>query len=379
MKGFWAAAVLLGSSVCLHGQAVDATVCEILKSPQSFDGKTVRVKGTVAAGFDQFVIRGVGCGQRVNAIWLAYPAGTKGKAGPAAVLELEPAKNFAGPVSAPERAAATLDKSKDFKQFDSALAAPYKTNGMCLGCGKNTVTATLVGRLDGVADARLKREGGKIVGFGGFGNLNAYSARLVLESVSDVAVQAIDYSKSAAVTKDEPVQEAAGGDPVAAAHKLASAFGAGNPAGTQIEDAASAFGKQGDNNGVEVGFGPGNEVAAKSEGKGDRDSPDGVLYNCTFNGDRLKGDALSRAMVNIGAQIANLRHPPAGYESAGIYEFEYRAWATTVMAAIAASQKSLTLPGGVVFWSAAWAPADRDSQLNQAIMNFLGDEELLTR
>jgi len=37
-----------------------------------------------------------------------------------------------------------------------------------------------VGRLDTVADASIKRDAsGKIVGFGGFGNMNAYPARLV--------------------------------------------------------------------------------------------------------------------------------------------------------------------------------------------------------
>ena len=51
---------------------------------------------------------------------------------------------------------------------------------MCLGCIRYDVTATLVGRLDAVPDATLQRDkAGKIVGFGGFGNLNAYPARLV--------------------------------------------------------------------------------------------------------------------------------------------------------------------------------------------------------
>ena len=72
-------------------------------------------------------------------------------------------------------------------------------------------------------------------------------------------------------------------------------------------------------------------------------------------------------------------HPPAGLENAGIYELEYRGWTTTVLSAIAASQKTLILPGGVLLWSAAWPPADRDSHLNQGITSFLSDEELLSR
>ena len=42
----------------------------------------------------------------------------------------------------------TLDKSKDFKQFDTLLSTPFKGDGMCLGCGRYTVTATLIGRAE---------------------------------------------------------------------------------------------------------------------------------------------------------------------------------------------------------------------------------------
>jgi hypothetical protein len=375
MKRLAVSTLLLATSICLHAQAVDATVCDILKDPQSFNGKMVRIKGTVAAGFDQFAIRGTGCGQHVNGIWLSYPEGAKGKAGPAALLELQPAKNFGGTVTAVDRAPVALDKSKDFKQFDSLLSAQYKGNGMCLGCVKNTVTATLVGRLDSVADARLKRDSaGKIVGLGGFGNLNAYSARLVLQSVSDVAAQPIDYSQAAAASKDEQPVEPAGGDAIANAHKLATAFGPGNQLGAQIERAAAAFGKQGDNNGVYVGFSSANEASAKDEAKGATDSVDGVLFNCTFDTGRLKGDALGRAIVDLGTNVADLRNPPPGFEDAGLYELDYRGLTTAVLSAIAGNQKSLTLPGGTVLWSAAWPLPDRDPNVNAAIVKFLADE-----
>src|ERR1035438_5143913 len=82
----------------LHAQVVDLTVCEALKNPQSFDGKIVRIKGTVAAEFDQFVVKGTGCGQNVNAIWLSYPEGAKAKAGPIALVQLQPARNFSGQI-----------------------------------------------------------------------------------------------------------------------------------------------------------------------------------------------------------------------------------------------------------------------------------------
>jgi len=379
MKHFFAVAVLCAATCCLHAQAVDTTVCEVLKNPQAFNGKTVRIKGTVVADFAQFAIKGEGCGQPVNGIWLSYPAGTKAKAGPATVVEYQAARNFAGTLATMETTPVQLDKSKDFKQFDSLLSAPYKGTGICLGCVKNVVNATLVGRLDGVASAGLRKDKtGKIISITGFGNLNAYSARLVLQSVSDVSEQGVDYSKIAAATKDETVVDVTG-DPVAAAHKAALAFGPGNTLGGQVDRAASAFGKQGEDNGVNIGFGNANETNPKSEAKGEKDSPDGVLFNCTFDKNRLKGVALSLAIVYAGTQIADLRSTQPVIERQDTFDLISHAWQNTAVLAIANGLKTLTLPGGYLAWNMAWAPADRDKNLNDALLAFLKNQALLGR
>ncbi|MGD0800314.1 MAG: hypothetical protein ABR906_03250, partial [Terracidiphilus sp.] len=188
MKRFATIVFVFAISCCLRAQVVDTTVCEILKNPQSFNGKIVRVKASAVAAFDQFVVKGGDCGVKVNDLWLSYPEGIKAKAGPAMMVRVQPARNFAGEIAAIQRTPVELDKNnKDFKQFDSLLAANYnKSGGMCLGCNRYEVTATLVGRLDGVESATLRRnDAGKITGFGGFGHMNAYRARLVLQSVSD--------------------------------------------------------------------------------------------------------------------------------------------------------------------------------------------------
>ena len=151
MKRLFHIALFCLVAVSLHAQAVDSTVCDILKDPQSFNGKTVRIKGTVSSGFDELIIKAEDCRYSVSGIWLAYPEGTKAKnPGPVAILQLQPAGNFAGTIASTVPAPVSLDKSKDFKQFDSLLAASYKGNGMCLGCTKSEVSATLTGRLDAV-------------------------------------------------------------------------------------------------------------------------------------------------------------------------------------------------------------------------------------
>src|ERR1700732_4670998 len=163
-------------ALSLRTQTVDTTVCDILSNPQSFDGEIVRVKGVAIAGFEEFAIQGTGCDQLLNAIWLAYPEGARGKAGPVASLRLQLGKNNPAVVSTVIGTPVTLDKNKDFKEFDKLLSTQVKTDGMCLGCVKFTVAGTFVGRLDGTKDAGLSRDGsGKVVGLNGFGNLNRYS------------------------------------------------------------------------------------------------------------------------------------------------------------------------------------------------------------
>src|SRR5260370_5518647 len=116
----------------LRAQTVDTTVCDILSNPKSFDGKIVRVKGVAIAGFEEFAIQGTGCNQVVNAIWLSYPEGTTGRAGPAVSLRLQLSKNNPAMVSDVSRAPVTLDRNKEFKEFDKLLSTQTRTDGMCL-------------------------------------------------------------------------------------------------------------------------------------------------------------------------------------------------------------------------------------------------------
>lgn len=393
MKRFTVLIGLLSAFGCgLHAQAaapVDVNVCDVVKSPASFDGKMVRIKGTVVAGFDEFVIKDAtdpNCGFEVNAIWLSYPQGSKAKSGPAAIMTAQPAHNFAGTLKTVTRTPVTLDKSKEFKQFDSLLAQPHqKGMDMCLGCTRYEVTATLTGRLDTVADASIKRDAsGKIVGLGGFGNMNAYPARLVLESVSDVSPKEVDYSKSDAITKGDssmaPLPGGGGGgefdDPFATALKLAGHVQAG-PAADQAQKAVGVFPKPHEQNGVSVTYGVGNEVAPDAQGT--KDSPDGVLYNCVINRDHLQGSSLVVALFHVGQHIADIRSPKPDSQGTPYLINENDAWVVTSIAAIVGGQKYLTLPGGYLFWNIGWPADQRDDKMESALKDFLSNEALLSR
>jgi hypothetical protein len=345
----------------LSAQVTDSTVCDILANPQSFDGKIVRIKGVVIAGFEEFAIKGSGCNQAINAIWLAYPEGTKGKAGPAAFLRLQLGKNSSATVANVSRAPMMLVRNKDFKEFDNFLSTPVKTNGLCLGCVKFTVSATLVGRLDGAKDTGLIRDnGGKLIGLGGFGNLNRYSARLVLQSVSEISSQEIDYAKGGTAPTED----------VASANR---SFTPGVVSADQVKRAADAFGAPGEDNGVSVSFSGADEIPKDDTAKSNANSPDGLIFNATFDGERLKGPALEVALSHVGTHIADIRSTQLGISNLVAYAAEFRAWQTSVLSAIAAKAKTLTLPGGHVIYSQSWASSDLGKEVNGAISAFLAN------
>ncbi|HET7102727.1 MAG TPA: hypothetical protein VFI20_01440 [Terracidiphilus sp.] len=378
MKRLLALAALVAASCSLHAQVVETTVCDILKNPASFNGKTVRVKGTVVAGFEQFVIEGKDCSQPVNAIWLAYPEGTRAKAGPAVMLHLQPASNFTGKVNEQKYQPVTLVKDKAFKEFDSHLASAHKTNALCLGCNRYTVSATLVGRLDGVADAGyIRNEAGKIVAISGFGNLNAYRARLVLQSVSDVAAQDVSYSKSDAAIKGELSAPTAAGNPTAGLEVAARAYGPGNPLGGQLQRAADAFAKPGEQNGVVVDFDKAGEAHPGEDDRGTQSSPDGVLYNCVFDNDRLKNNAMSAALAFAGTEVADLRSPNEATSGKDPYTIGFHAWQIAVVGTIGMRGKTLTLPGDYLAWNMGWPAAQRDSMMQGAIADYLSNQVLI--
>ena len=118
-----------------------------------------------------------------------------------------------------------------------------------------------------------------------------------------------------------------------------------------------------------------NEATPGGEALGSKDSPDGVLFNCSFNSDRLQGDALTRAVIHMGQHISDLR---TGQDSL-LFVSEYNAWVNTAIQALFAGQKFLTLPGGYLIWDANWPAADRNDKIDSTLKDFLANEALLSR
>jgi hypothetical protein len=394
MRRLLVLALFLGVSTCgLCAQAVDTTVCAVLKNPAAFNGKMVRIKGTVVAGFDQYELVETDCGYPVNGIWISYPAGSKVKSGPMVMVQVEPAHNFAGTVKAEERTPVTLVKDKEFKHFDSLLAQLHTIDqGLCLGCIRYEVQATLVGRLDGVDNAALTRDAsGKIVGLGGFGNMNAYPARLVLESVSGVTEKEIDYSKIDAIAKGGASLSYSGppqGGPLELAKETASRLSPSTMT-TLIKGDLDVFGNSIDSNGVDLEYGPLNEVSAADDAPGKQDAPGGVILLCHFSQNRIEDalsidrvrmeDALALGYVHLGQDVNDLRNPPPGGTPPPLFLLENNAWAVTASMAMADGEKYFSLPGGYIVWNSKWPAEDRGKNMEDALKDFLTNEEYLRK
>ena len=370
MKQILLATVLASLGASLGGvaaaQTVDAKVCDVVGHPTKYDGKTVRLTGTVQVGVDSFLMRGDDCG---DALWLSYPAGTKAKSGPATVVTLQLASD-ATATPTPARPAVTLERNPDFETFDKLLSEKVKTPGLCLGCVKNNVKATLVGRIDGTLNSGLTRDAsGKITSLDGFGNMNQYGARMVIQSVSSVTAQPIDFSKAPKVDSDNQ----GGGDKnyVGLAEKSETAYPKDSPAIQQIQAAIDAFGKPGVDNGVVVSFGDTANVPAGEGTKAAKPAPGGVVYTASFDPEKLKGFGLSLALVHDGAEINDLRATDA--KSFAIMEHD--AWQMFLVVTIGARQKSLTVPGGTVLWSEGWPAAERSSTAESNLQQYLIDHE----
>lgn len=170
----WRTFLLLVLLVARLPVAADETVtpiatslCDVLRSPADYDGKIVRVRGTVLAGFEIFAVRDlVDADCRVS---LQYAG-----AGPVA------STSFGALTPRIDRPAIELRRDVELSRFQRALTAemhPRSRNIGCMSCLRYEVTASMTGRID-VAGKHQ-----------GFGHMNMFPVQLVLASVADVSAR----------------------------------------------------------------------------------------------------------------------------------------------------------------------------------------------
>jgi hypothetical protein len=135
------------------------------------------------------------------------------------------------------------------------------------------------------------------------------------------------------------------------------------------------LGKPSDQNGVSIGNNT-NEASSKYEVTGTADSPDGVIYNCRYDMNRLKENSLAIATALDGSLIADLRASDTAISSLSIYNLEVRAYNLEMLTAVAFGAKTYMLPGGTVYWNDAWPANEKGSKMQSALYDFLADQEV---
>jgi len=176
------------SATIAQQEPIETTVCKILEAPAAFNNKLVRVRGHVSVNFEYSTIEGDGCS---DAIWFAYGDGS-GPPGLVAYVmgNAVPGGNDSeGARAAPIRV--KLVRDFNFRRFEKHLAAAAKKSEAS-GLVLHRVTATFVGRIDGVSEeihaAHLKRSPTDRPDNKGFGQMGLFDAQLVVQAVEGDAV-----------------------------------------------------------------------------------------------------------------------------------------------------------------------------------------------
>jgi hypothetical protein len=155
-------------------QPIKTTLCEIMKEPDRFNGRMVQFRASVYFGFEASLLRD---GKR--AIWLSagFPVTMTA---PGGMRQPEPR--------------IVLKKDAEYEKMNYYLSAFYKDkNGsVCERCRLyKEVTVDAVGLFEHVDKITTPPEQRHLVGFG---HMNGYESRLVLQSVLNVVTTPIDPS-----------------------------------------------------------------------------------------------------------------------------------------------------------------------------------------
>jgi hypothetical protein len=164
-------------------------ICELLKSPERFNGRLVEVRARFVGAFEWSGLVDANCRAQLLADSDGFP-GLSGKSGEYAFIRSFSELDYPNgldwrPIILPH--SVRLVKNDAYQQFDDA-ARKNPTRGSPLF----DITITVVGRFDHLSQQMVairenRREKPRPY-MAGFGHLNASLNRLVWQSVSDVAV-----------------------------------------------------------------------------------------------------------------------------------------------------------------------------------------------
>jgi hypothetical protein len=155
-------------------QPIETTVCDVVRSPASFNGKIITLRGTIQIAFETFGLSASDCtNKKIDYLWLEYGRGPKRQPTTWCCGDMVP------------RDTLVLVQNTDFHRFHRYITAMKKAEG-CYDCYLYHVTATLTGRFDAVEPQPRASCG--------FGHFGMACGRLVIGAVSDVLANPVDPS-----------------------------------------------------------------------------------------------------------------------------------------------------------------------------------------
>ena len=163
-------ALLLVAGEAARAQESPLNFCDIAKSPKSFDGKMVRVRGTLSVHFEDFSLAGGNCDTQ-QGIWLTFGGDVPG----IVASTFNDSFRKRGVNIKVNGVPYGIKKDENFRRLYALIAARHGGNPAY------RVTATLVGQF--FAGTELKQSNGQTV-FGGYGHLGC-CALLVITEVLD--------------------------------------------------------------------------------------------------------------------------------------------------------------------------------------------------
>jgi hypothetical protein len=178
---------------------IETTVCKIVEDPSAFNNKLVKVRGYVHGNFEYSVLADERCPD--NGIWFAFAGGSS----PPWLTTTTNGRGTPGGKDSKGRAAppvpVRLIRDSNFEELKHYWELSVKGDACTDGpppavppdCTTYRVTATFVGRVDGVSKevhlAHLKRSPRDPVDWRGFGQMGMFDAQIVVQSVEKVIAE----------------------------------------------------------------------------------------------------------------------------------------------------------------------------------------------
>lgn len=168
------------SDAAAHRKPVDTTICAILANPPAFNNTMVRIRGSFVGNFEYSELNDPACH---GALWLRY-------GGSPLVASVQPTNVLGSEDSEGKRilpVPVVLVRDSKFERFNALVRMNTGRSGPSTD---QRVTATFVGRIDGVSnevhDYYQKQPLERRIMLG-FGQMGSFEAQFTLQSVEDNA------------------------------------------------------------------------------------------------------------------------------------------------------------------------------------------------